>query len=162
MFLSKTYFKKLTTLSLLGISVLYFAQEKAQVEHANESNLEKHIIYLASDELQGRLTGSEGETKAANYLSAELKKLGLKPYEGKDFIQNFEYSVKLNPHDDQTSTPVKGKNVIAVLDNKADKTIVIGAHYDHLGLNEHHNSTLPDKSTTVRMITLLEQPLFWN
>jgi Zn-dependent M28 family amino/carboxypeptidase len=31
---------------------------------------------------------------------------------------------------------------VAVLDNKAEKTMVIGAHYDHLGLNEHHNSTL--------------------
>jgi Zn-dependent M28 family amino/carboxypeptidase len=34
-----------------------------------------------------------------------------------------------------------GTNVIAYLDNKANKTIVIGAHYDHLGLNEHNNST---------------------
>ena len=146
MFLSKNHFKKLSTLSLLGISVLYFSQERTQVGQANENNLKKHIYYLASDELQGRLTGSEGETKAANYLSAEFKKLGLKPYEGKDFIQNFEYGVKLNPHDDKTSTPVKGKNVIAVLDNKADKTIVIGAHYDHLGLNEHHNSTLANSA----------------
>lgn len=143
MFLSITDLKKLSTLSLIGISALYFSQEKtSRVEQADENNLKKHIYYLASDELQGRLTGSEGEAKAANYLSAEFKKLGLKPYEGKEFIQNFEYSVKLNPHDDKISTSVKGKNVIAVLDNKAEKTIVIGAHYDHLGLNEHHNSTL--------------------
>lgn len=111
-------------------------------ELVNEDNLKKHIYYLASDELKGRLTGSEGETKAANYLSSEFKKLGLKPYAGKDFIQNFEYDVKLNPHDDQSSVKVNGKNVVAVLDNKAEKTMVIGAHYDHLGLNEHHNSTL--------------------
>jgi len=142
MFLSKINFKKISTISLIGISALYFSQEKITSEKANEDNLKKHIYYLASDELQGRLTGSEGETKAANYLSSEFKKLGLKPYEGKEFIQNFEYNVKLNPHDDKTSTAVKGKNVIAVLDNKAEKTIVIGAHYDHLGLNEHHNSTL--------------------
>lgn len=107
-----------------------------------EDNIKKHINYLASDDLKGRLTGSEGEAKAANYLSAEFKKLGLKPYEGKDFIIPFQYDVKLNPHDDKTSIQIKGKNVVAVLDNKAEKTIVIGAHYDHLGLNEHHNSTL--------------------
>ncbi|WP_333853657.1 M20/M25/M40 family metallo-hydrolase [Epilithonimonas sp.] len=142
MFLSITKLKQVSTLSLLGISALYYSQQKSNPEQVDEDNLKKHIYYLASDELQGRLTGSEGETKAAKYLSAEFKKLGLKPYEGKEFIQNFEYSVKLNPHDDKTSTAVKGKNVIAVLDNKADKTIVIGAHYDHLGLNEHHNSTL--------------------
>jgi Zn-dependent M28 family amino/carboxypeptidase len=39
---------------------------------------------------------------------------------------------------------MNGKNVIGYLDNNADKTIIIGAHYDHLGLNEHHNSTLPN------------------
>lgn len=32
-------------------------------ELVNEDNLKKHIYYLASDELKGRLTGSEGETK---------------------------------------------------------------------------------------------------
>ena len=32
--------------------------------------------------------------------------------------------------------------MIGYLDNKASKTIVIGAHYDHLGLNQHHQSTL--------------------
>jgi hypothetical protein len=78
-------------------------------ELVNEDNLKKHIYYLASDELKGRLTGSEGETKAANYLSSEFKKLGLKPYAGKDFIQNFEYDVKLNPHDDQSSVKLMVK-----------------------------------------------------
>ena len=147
MFLSKTHLKKLSTFSLIGISALYFSQEKtSRSEQADENNLKKHIYYLASDELQGRLTGSEGEAKAANYLSAEFKKLGLKPYEGKDFIIPFDYDVKLNPHDDKTITSVKGKNVVAFLDNKADKTIVIGAHYDHLGLNEHHNSTLANSA----------------
>lgn len=147
MFLSKTHLKKLSTFSLIGISALYFSQEKtSRSEQADENNLKKHIYYLASDELQGRLAGSEGEAKAANYLSAEFKKLGLKPYQGKDFIIPFDYDVKLNPHDDKTITSVKGKNVVAFLDNKADKTIVIGAHYDHLGLNEHHNSTLANSA----------------
>jgi len=147
MFLSKTHLKKLSTFSLIGISALYFSQEKmSRSEQADENNLKKHIYYLASDELQGRLTGSEGEAKAANYLSAEFKKLDLKPYQGKDFIIPFDYDVKLNPHDDKTITSVKGKNVVAFLDNKADKTIVIGAHYDHLGLNEHHNSTLANSA----------------
>ena len=31
-----------------------------------------------------------------------------------------------------------------LLDNKASKTIVIGAHYDHLGLNEHNHSSKPN------------------
>lgn len=107
----------------------------------NDDNLKKHISYLASDELEGRLTGSKGEEKAANYIAGEFKKYGLKPYSGKDFYQKFEYNVRLNPHDTTKTKPSKGMNVIGYLDNGAKKTIVIGAHYDHLGKNEHHHST---------------------
>ncbi len=106
-------------------------------ENVDEKHLQKTIAYLASDELKGRLTGSEGETKAADYIAKDLKNIGLKTE-----IQPFEYSYKLNPHDENSSVQMKGKNVVGYLDNKANQTIVIGAHYDHLGLNEHHNSTL--------------------
>ncbi len=112
---------------------------------ANENvvleNLKKSNTYLASDELKGRLAGSEGEKKAAEYLAKELKKLKIKPLDGKSFFQNFEYDVKLNPHSESSSEKISARNVIGFLDNNSDKTIVIGAHYDHLGLNEHHNST---------------------
>jgi Tol biopolymer transport system component len=109
-------------------------------ENVNQENLKSEISYLASDELKGRLTGSEGAEKASEYIFKNLKKDGLKTE-----IQAFNYSIKLNPHDDASlSENVNGKNVIGYLDNKADKTIIIGAHYDHLGLNEHHNSTLPN------------------
>lgn len=111
-------------------------------EHASEYHLKNHISYLASDQLQGRLAGSEGEKKAATYLAKEFEKLNLKPFTGKEYIQNFNYSVKVNPHEENSSVQVNAGNVIGYLDNKAKKTVLIGAHYDHLGLNEHHNSTL--------------------
>ena len=116
--------------------------ETDPTENVSETNLKKTVTYLASDELKGRLTGSEGAKKASEFISNEFKKLKLKPLEGKDYFQNFEYSVKLNPHEESSSVKINGRNVIGFLDNKASKTIVIGAHYDHLGLNEHHNSTL--------------------
>lgn len=111
-------------------------------ENVAEKNLRNHITYLASDDLQGRLAGSLGEKKASDYLVKEFKKLKLQPFPGKDYIQSFEYAVKLNPHEESTSVKINARNVIGYLDNKASKTILIGAHYDHLGLNEHHNSTL--------------------
>lgn len=111
-------------------------------EYVDEKQLKKHITYLASDELKGRLTGSEGEKKASEYLAKEFKNLGLKPYQGKNYFQPFDYKVRLNPHDTiSEGTVCNGTNVIGFLDNGAAKTIVIGAHYDHLGLNEHNNST---------------------
>ena len=106
-------------------------------ENIDEENLKTHLSYLASDALKGRLAGSEGEKKASVYLSDYFKKLGLKTE-----VEPFEYSVKMNPHDENSSINTSGRNVIGYLDNKAAKTIIIGAHYDHLGLNEHHHSTL--------------------
>ncbi|MGZ5284890.1 MAG: M20/M25/M40 family metallo-hydrolase, partial [Kaistella sp.] len=111
-------------------------------ENVSEENLRKTVSYLAADDLKGRLTGSEGEQKAAEYISKEFKTLKLKPFDSKNYTQNFSYDIKLNPHEESSSVKVNGRNVIGYLDNKATKTIIIGAHYDHLGLNEHHNSTL--------------------
>ncbi|MGB6093003.1 MAG: M20/M25/M40 family metallo-hydrolase [Moheibacter sp.] len=106
-------------------------------EFVSGENLKNSISYLASDDLKGRLTGSEGEEKAAQFISKQMGSYGLKPE-----IQSYDYNFKMNPHDENSSVKITGKNVVAYLNNKADKTIVIGAHYDHLGLNEHHFSTL--------------------
>ncbi|WP_332025357.1 M20/M25/M40 family metallo-hydrolase [Kaistella sp.] len=111
-------------------------------ENVSEQNLKKTVSYLASDELKGRLAGSEGEKKASEFISKGFKSLKLKPYNGKSYIQNFSYDLKLNPHEESSAVQINSRNVIGYLDNKASKTIIIGAHYDHLGLNEHHNSTL--------------------
>ncbi|TXH21810.1 MAG: M20/M25/M40 family metallo-hydrolase [Chitinophagaceae bacterium] len=106
-------------------------------ENISIKNLKNSIGYLASDELKGRLTGSEGEKKAAAFIAKNFKSLGLKTS-----FQPFEYTVKFNASDSLSRTHSRGTNVIGYLDNKASKTIVMGAHYDHLGLNEHHQSTL--------------------
>jgi hypothetical protein len=112
-----------------------------EAEFANPQNLKKHISYLASDAMKGRLTGSKEEKLAADYLVSEFKKLKLKPY-NKLYLHPFKYTVRLNPHDTISKGKANsGNNVIGYLDNGASKTIVIGAHYDHLGLNEHLHST---------------------
>ncbi|MHC4450477.1 MAG: hypothetical protein ACYS0E_10140, partial [Planctomycetota bacterium] len=43
------------------------------------SELLEHIKRLASDEWEGRATGSEGEKKATEYIRAHFEKLGLEP-----------------------------------------------------------------------------------
>ena len=130
-------FKKHIIFGLVALSLLAQAQKRDKQEIISDDNLKSSLVYLASDELQGRLTGSEGEKKASAFLEKKLKSFGLKTE-----LQDFSYSVRpdRNPH----STPVKvtGRNVIGYLNNKAERTIIIGAHYDHLGLNEHNNSTL--------------------
>jgi Peptidase family M28/PDZ domain len=105
--------------------------------------LQHHIEYLSSDKLQGRSPGTKGEAKAAKYISKAFKKLGLKPMGTDGFYHPFTWKQNTNPHaaPDETNFKVRnGKNVVALLDNGAAKTIVIGAHYDHLGLGYDGNS----------------------
>ncbi|MFN3590165.1 MAG: M28 family peptidase, partial [Spirosomataceae bacterium] len=48
-------------------------------ETIQAEDLKKHLTYIASDELEGRDTGSEGQRKAAEYIVAQLKSYGLTP-----------------------------------------------------------------------------------
>ncbi len=101
-----------------------------------DSNLiRKHITYLASDKLKGRAPGTSGELKAAEYIADYFRQCKLNPKGENGFFQPFTYRQSHNPHDTVQSEGVSytGKNVIGYLDNGKENTIVIGAHYDHLG-----------------------------
>ncbi|CAN5919402.1 M20/M25/M40 family metallo-hydrolase [soil metagenome] len=103
--------------------------------------IKKDITYLASDKLKGRGTGSKGESKAAKYIAGEFKKSGLTPKGTDGYFFPFSFTHKTDPKDSLSKSETrKGKDVVGYLDNGAEYTIVIGAHYDHLGLGHDHNS----------------------
>ncbi len=63
---------------------------------ALESNLRKHVQYLASDQLEGRKTGEVGATTAAGYVANQFAQFKLKPgiktAKGRgNFLQAFPY-----------------------------------------------------------------------
>lgn len=113
-----------------------------KAQNVSETNLKKHISFLASDDLNGRGTSTADEKKAADYLAKEFKKYGLAPGNNNSYLYEFTFKKNLQPHDTSTANVPerKGTNVIAFLDNKSPLTIVIGAHYDHLGLGHDKNS----------------------
>ena len=51
-----------------------------------------HIQYLASDELAGRETGSEGHRRAAQYIASVLKRAGLKPGGTQGYFQPVKFT----------------------------------------------------------------------
>ncbi len=52
-----------------------------------------HIRYLASDELKGRMSGTPGADKAAEYISLQFKKAGLKPLgDSHTYFQKFSFT----------------------------------------------------------------------
>ncbi len=98
--------------------------------------MQKDMEYLASDKLEGREFGSKGEIEAAKYLVKRFKKLGLEPKGTDGYYQVFSVKPKYNPHakvQADTSKALEGRNVIGFIDNKAEYTVIIGAHFDHLG-----------------------------
>ena len=95
----------------------------------------RNLVYeLASDSYEGRQTGEKGGKKAGEYIFNYLNNI-FKNYENVDiYNQEFEFSVSKNPHDENNNGIKKtAKNIICYIDNKKKETIVIGAHYDHLG-----------------------------
>src|SRR5690242_7159498 len=52
---------------------------KWTAKETDQQQMVSDISYLASDKLKGRTFGSEGETKAGDYIAARFKLLGLKP-----------------------------------------------------------------------------------
>lgn len=95
------------------------------------------VVYLASDFLEGRETGTRGEQLAADYIAYRYAQLDMSPINNTDmYFQPFPFKQMSNPHAGHAHAPKSGtgKNVVGYMDNGADKTIIIGAHYDHLGM----------------------------
>lgn len=121
-------------LSLFLLAILSCKTEKPKI-----FSLEEDISFLANDSLLGRETGTAEELIAAGYLRDRMQDIGLQPKgKAKTYFQTFTFKPKTDPHSevqfgsgDSTNT---GTNVIGYIDNQSEKTVIIGAHYDHLGL----------------------------
>lgn len=125
----------------LFIGVFVFFGYNFYGQKINITNIKKHISFLSGDNLKGRGTGTEDEVKAANYISEQFKQIGLMPFNN-SYLKSFTFKHNSNPHDTSTKniSEKKAYNVIGYIDNKALTTVVIGAHYDHLGMGHDHNS----------------------
>lgn len=60
----------------------------------NADHYLNHVRYLASEEMRGRGTGTPELEKAAHYIAKQFKDLGVKPADGKNYLQ--EFSVTTN------------------------------------------------------------------
>lgn len=129
----------MNNLLLLSIFTLSYSIQFAQ--SLSEKAIRKDISFLASDKLKGRGTSSPEEIEAANYIAKQFQKAGLSSFHN-SYLRPFTFKKSNNPHDTSTIglKERSANNVVGFLDNKSPHTIVIGAHYDHLGLGEDRNS----------------------
>ena len=103
-----------------------------------ENKIKEDVYFLADDKLEGRQTGTEGEKKASEYIVKRFKEIGLEAKGTEGYLQSFSFKPKTDPHKEvefttNADSTITGNNVIGFINNNAEKTIVIGAHYDHLG-----------------------------
>jgi hypothetical protein len=103
---------------LLFLPILAVGQSKRKLRIAAEkeqsltlSNLQKHVQYLADDQLQGRRTGTAGELMAMEYLIQQYKLLGIEPKGSNGFVQEFEINEGLQI-EDATFLEVSGKKLL--------------------------------------------------
>ncbi len=117
---------------------LFFASSCYSPKEINRQ-IKKDVYLLASDSLERRRTGTEAEKKAAEYIAKRFTELKLIPKGTNRYFQNFTFKLSTNPHKGAEFSNIKkegyleGTNVLGFIDNQAEQTIVIGAHYDHLG-----------------------------
>jgi hypothetical protein len=128
----------------LWIAVASAAERSARFRAAMESiqagDLAEHVGRLADDTMEGREGGTRGGRAAANYLAGQFGKFGLRPAgaagtaapQDGGFFQSFAPNLR---------------NVLAMREGSDPKlkeqVVVVGAHYDHVGRGNTHNSRGP-------------------
>ncbi len=89
--------------------------------------LRNHIEYLTSEELAGRKAGTPEGYLAGDYVREHFSRLGLLTFERADYFHNFATTWESGVF----------RNVVGRIEGKeSDSYIVIGAHYDHLGVKK--------------------------
>ena len=149
----------------------------SQLEHANkfaktitEKDLKKHLYIYASDEFEGRNTGSKGQKKAVEYLRNFYIQNDIKPGDpDKDYFQKMTLNISRG-----NEGKVDSENVIAIIEGteKPDEYLILTAHLDHVGygrtgsrlrksyvgeINDRiHNGADDDGSGTVAMLEIAQ------
>lgn len=104
-----------------------------QVHAQSQHDMREVVEYLASPELGGRFPATAGDTLASDFLAGELRALRLKRVVKGKRNQGYYQDFTLGKEDRKTT-----HNIIAVLPGKdkrlKNEYIVIGSHYDHLGM----------------------------
>lgn len=92
--------------------------------NVSETAVRESMEYLASNELRGRETGTEGIEKAALHIEEVFRTAGIQPY-FETYRDSFEVKQRT------------GYNLVGFLEGNdpelKDEFVILGAHYDHIG-----------------------------
>ena len=134
------------------------ADVKKYMNTITQADLKKHLYIVASDEMEGRNTGEEGQKKAGRYLIKQYQENGISfPTGAQDFYQKVPSAFMA-----KSFSPKLGdsENIWAFIEGteKPDEILVISAHYDHVGMKngEVYNGADDDGSGTVALLEIAQ------
>jgi hypothetical protein len=122
------------TLQFLLLQLLVWPVISQTLNPAEIKFFSEVVSTLSSDSMKGRLPGTPEEKKSAAFIKQSFIDNQLKPFHKKKFIFPFSYlgpdSVKI----------FSAGNVIGKIETPSTTSIVISAHYDHIGFGKHHSN----------------------
>ncbi len=111
--------KHLLLLAAILLPSFILAQKDYSNPQISAKDIYDHLKYLASEKLEGRYTGSEGEKLAYEYMVKQFKSYGLKPAFKDGYLQSFPFTDRVEmTKDNSASLDINGKTV--KLELKAD------------------------------------------
>ncbi len=151
-----------------GLSLFAWAQSvQTYSATITQEDLKKHLTYIASDELEGRDTGSKGIRLAADYVVKHFKEWGLTGPVASNNANSFLQPVPLQTTRFETTLSIKGKNLESFKDyifinsgiatGKAKTDIVFGGYgIDDEAYSDFRNTKLDVKDKAV--VILNDEP----
>ena len=155
--------KKLVLLAISSLLISCYTSKKTTldvesdyVKTINAADLKTHLTIVASDDMQGRDTGSEGQKKAGRYLISQYQKNNIPfPTGAESYYQKISASF-LNARS-KDNLP-DSENIWAFIEGseKPDEIVVVSAHYDHIGIENGvvFNGADDDGSGTVALLEI--------
>lgn len=126
-------------------------------------DLRENLEYLASNELEGRMSGKKGNKIAAEFIKKKFESYGLQTEYDKFNIKRVNPGPKNEVGDDFTN------NIYGWLDGNdpklKDEVVVVGAHMDHIGYGPNysrsgsgkiHNGADDNASGSVALLEIAE------
>ena len=147
-----------STTKSTSVSSSTTADATKYVSSITVEELKAHLNIVASDEMEGRETGSSGQKKAGRYLISQYEKNGVSfPKGAKDYYQavpaaylNAQYNENL-PDSENIWAFIEGSE-------HPEEIVVVSAHYDHVGMKngEIYNGADDDGSGTVALLEIAQ------
>lgn len=141
---------------------LSFAQTDASAKyaaHITGKDLNKHLSIIAGAEMEGRETGTEGQRKAAAYIEAQFKAIGLKSVDALKGYQQFYPLYQDSLKDAQLTVAGKaaeyGKDFVVQLNNnetgkfKGNKIVFAGYGIDDAKYNDYEGIDVKGKIVVI-------------